>query len=268
MLRNPKKTRAALWIVACELAIIFAGSTLPTPLYLTYCREFGFSEITLTLVYAVYVLGNLFALFIFGRLSDQVGRKATSLPALGIAGLSTLAFCLATNTSWLFAARVLSGFATGLGAGAATAWIAELHPRKDKVEAAVIAVSANFIGLALGPLVAGLLAAYAPLPLRLAYFIYAALLVSVAVGTSFAPETVDDPVHRIRQISIRPRLGVPSNIRSQFVAPAVTAFGIFSLIGFYSALVPGVLVESLQKRSPATAEWSYSDCSPFLRSRQ
>src|SRR5690348_6728247 len=75
----------SMWIVALELGIVFAGSTVPTPLYLFYRHAFGFSEITLTLIYAVYVLGNLCALFFFGRLSDQIGRRTTTFPALGVA---------------------------------------------------------------------------------------------------------------------------------------------------------------------------------------
>jgi MFS family permease len=50
-------------------------------------QEFGFSEITLTPIYAVHVV----ALLLFGRLSDQLGRKRVTLPALGLAASSALA---------------------------------------------------------------------------------------------------------------------------------------------------------------------------------
>src|SRR5690348_4019362 len=103
---------------------MFFGATLPTPLYPLYRAAFGFGQITLTLIYAVYVLGNLVALLFFGRLSDQIGRRPATLPAIRFGLLSTLTFLLADGTAWLFAARVLSGFATGLAAGAATAWLA------------------------------------------------------------------------------------------------------------------------------------------------
>lgn len=63
----------------------FAGSTLITPLYALYQDAFGFSEVTLTLVYAVYVVGNVIALLIFGRLSDQIGRRRAAIPAVGLA---------------------------------------------------------------------------------------------------------------------------------------------------------------------------------------
>lgn len=55
--------KAAIPLVATGLGLMFMGSTLLTPLYLLYQRASGFSEITLTLIYAVYVVGNLAALF-------------------------------------------------------------------------------------------------------------------------------------------------------------------------------------------------------------
>jgi MFS family permease len=123
---NRARNVVALTIVAVALAAMFVGAIMPTPLYPLYQRAFGFSGITLTLIYAVYVLGNLVSLLFFGRLADQVGRRSAILPAIGFGIASAVVFAAASGTAWLFAARALSGFSTGLGAGAATAWIAEL----------------------------------------------------------------------------------------------------------------------------------------------
>jgi hypothetical protein len=152
---------AAVIVVACELGIMFSGAVLPTPLYPLYQGRFGFSNVTLTAVYAVYVLGNLAALLIFGRLSDQIGRRSATLPAIGCGILSTICFLFAQGTAWLFAAR------------------------------------------------------------------------------------------HLRDLSLAPRLGVPPQIRVAFVSPAVTGFVVFSLIGFYAALIPGLLAHSLHETSPA-----------------
>src|SRR6185312_10436448 len=65
--------RAAVSSVAAMIGAAFAGSTLVTPLYVIYKEQFGFSQITLTLVYGAYLLGNLVALLFFGHLSDQLG---------------------------------------------------------------------------------------------------------------------------------------------------------------------------------------------------
>lgn len=238
-MRNPVMTRprtVALAIVATELGAMFVGAILPTPLYPLYRQAFGFSGVTLTLIYAVYVVGNLVALLLFGRLADQIGRRAASLPAIGVGIASTGAFALAASTAWLFAARALSGFSTGLAAGAATAWIAELHPggAGSRGAAARIASAANFFGCSAGPLIGGVLAQFAFWPLRLPFILYLVLLGGVCIAICFAPETLADP-KRISEVSLKPRLGVPRQIWLQFVAPAATSFATFALIAFYAA---------------------------------
>jgi MFS family permease len=249
---NRARNAAALTIVAVELAVMFVGAILPTPLYPLYQHAFGFSGITLTLIYAVYVLGNLMALLFFGRLADQIGRRNATLPAIGFGIASTLAFAAANATPWLFVARALSGFSTGLAAGAATAWIAELYGGRSTGAASRIAAAANFFGCAAGPLLGGVLAQFAPWPLHLPFYIYLVLLVAVAGAIVFAPETVANP-KRFGEAELRPRLGVPRSIRLQFVAPSVGGFAAFALIGFYAALIPSVLRDSLHLSAPTIA---------------
>jgi MFS family permease len=242
-----------LTIVAAMLGVMFVGAIMPTPLYPLYRQAFGFSGVTLTLIYAIYVLGNLLALLLFGRLSDQIGRRSVSLVAVGFGVASAVAFAFAASTAWLFAARVLSGLSTGLAAGAATAWIAELYDDRGNGTAARIAAAANFFGCAAGPVMGGFIAQFSSAPLRLPYLIYLVLLCATAGAVCFAPETVMKPRHTLREVSLKPRLGVPQRIWRRFVSPAVGGFATFALIGFYAALIPSVLRESLQQTAPAVA---------------
>ena len=231
---------------------MFVGAIMPTPLYPLYREAFGFSGVTLTLIYAVYVLGNLVALLFFGRLADQLGRRRATVPAIAVSFASTIAFAAATGTAWLFVARALSGFSTGLAAGAATAWIAELYSGRSEGAPARIAAAANFFGCAAGPLLGGFLAQYAPWPLRLPFYVYLVLLCITAGVISLAPETLADP-RPLGEVSLRPRLGVPRNIWLQFVSPAVGGFAVFALIGLYAALIPSVLRDSLHLSAPSVA---------------
>lgn len=246
------RTNLALTLVAIELGVMFIGAILPTPLYPLYRKAFGFSGVMLTLIYAVYVLGNLVALLLFGRLADQIGRRNASLPAIAVGIGGALVFAFATGTPWLFVARALSGFCTGLAAGAATAWIAELYSGRVASAAARIAAAANFFGCAAGPLLGGLLAQFAPAPLRLPFYVYLVLLCASAAGICFVPETMRDRL-RLAEVALKPRIGIPSNIRLQFLSPAVTGFATFSLIGFYSALIPNLLADSLHQSAPLVA---------------
>ena len=239
-------------IVAFELGVMFVGAIMPTPLYPLYREAFGFSGVTLTLIYAVYVLGNLVALLFFGRLADQIGRRSATLPAIAVSIASTLVFALASGTSWLFVARALSGFSTGLAAGAATAWIAELYQGSKRGMAARIAAAANFFGCSAGPLLGGALAQFAPWPLQLPFYVYLVLICASACLIFAAPETLRNP-KPLGEVSWRPRLGVPRNIRLQFMSPAVGGFTTFALIGFYAALIPSLLHEGLHHPEPTIA---------------
>ncbi|RWA65769.1 MFS transporter [Mesorhizobium sp.] len=243
---------AATTAVAAMIAALFAGSTVLTPLYIIYKQAFGFSQMTLTLVYAVYVVGNLAALLVFGRLSDAIGRRPAALAAMATALVSALVFLFAENVAWLDIARILSGLGIGVGAGTGTAWLAELIDSEDKSRAATIATSTNFVGLGLGALVSGLLAEYAPWPLRLTFALYLALLALVTLLIWRTRETVSRP-GRLSDVSMRPRLSVPADIRAAFVAPAVTGFGAMALVGFYAALAPSILAQQLHVTNHAEA---------------
>jgi MFS family permease len=231
------------------IAAAFAGSTLITPLYALYQDRFGFSEITLTLVYAVYVVGNLIALLIFGRLSDQIGRRRVAIPAVVLAAVGTLLFLFARGTAWLFAARVLSGLAVGCAAGTATAWVADLLGPTQRLRASILAASANFAGIAIGPLIAGPLIEYVRHPLQLPYVVYLGVLAAAGIAAARTRETVAarprDP------IALRPRIGVPRELRPRFVAPAITGFATFALVGFYAALVPSLVHDALGEHNRA-----------------
>jgi MFS family permease len=244
---------AAICAVASMIGVLFASSTVPTPLYVIYKQQFGFSQISLTLIYAVYVIGNVTALLVFGRLSDEIGRRRIGVVAMALASLCALTFLCAQSTAWLYVARILNGLAVGIGAGTGTAWLAELIAKQDKSRATVIATSANFVGLGFGALIAGSLAEYGPSPLHRPFVAYLLALIPIAVLVWLTRETVSQPVQDIKQISIRPRVSVPSEIRAQFVAPAVTGFGAMALVGFYAALAPTILKEQLHVANHAAA---------------
>jgi MFS family permease len=75
--------RDAFIAAACAFITTMVGTTLPTPLYSLYQRRFGFSELTITVIFATYVAGVMAAVLLLGPLSDQVGRRPLLL--LGLA---------------------------------------------------------------------------------------------------------------------------------------------------------------------------------------
>ena len=248
MSRDLERTRAAGTSSAAGrvtggivVAVLFMGSTLLTPIYDLYRSSYGFSQFVLVLLYAVYVIGNLLALLFFGGLSDQIGRKPIVFAALGLAAISAAMFLAAGSLPWLFIARIISGIAVGIGSGAATAWITEFTPAERRPRAASMMTGFNFIGLALGPLLAGPLIEYAPHPLRLPFAAYLSILALIGLLVATQPETMRERA----KPSYIPRLGVPLGVRAAFVAPAATGFAAMAVVGFYAALGPTTIRNDL-----------------------
>jgi MFS family permease len=233
---------------AFALAITMLGTTLPTPLYSLYRERFGFSELMITVIFATYAAGVIAALLLFGRLSDQVGRRRMLLPGLALAALSAIAFLIAHGLALLLAGRVLAGLAAGIFTGTATATLVDLAGPGRRERATLMATIANMAGLGCGPLLAGLLSQWAGSPLRLPFWVYLALLVPAAIGIWAMPEPVE--------VTSRPRLRpqaliIPTEMRTTFVEAALAGFAGFAVLGLFTAVAPAFLGQELGVTSRA-----------------
>jgi MFS family permease len=247
--RDRLRERAPSYAAALVLTLVFMGATLPSPLYVIYRDELHFSQLTLTLIYAVYFAGAMATAFFLGRISDQIGRRVAIFAAIAVSIGASLVFIFADSLEMLFIGRLLSGFALPLASGAGTAWIVELC--EDRCTAASLSAGAILAGLGLGALISGTLAEYSTEPLVFPFIALVSLALAAAMIVWLLPETVKHPVRRLSEISLRPRIGVPRSIIGAFVAPAVTVFASFALLGFYSALAPSLLQRSLEVQSHA-----------------
>lgn len=242
---------SALAAIAVLLGVSFGLSTLITPLYVIYQQSFGFSQITLTLIYAAYAIGNVAALLFFGHVSDNVGRRPAALSAIATMIVAALVFLFANGVAALYIGRILSGLGIGIASGTGNAWLAELVGKDDKPRAAIIGTSSNFLGLGFAALLSGLFAQYGPWPLHLSFVVYLFILFAAAALVWFTQETVRDSDPS--RIEIQPKLSLPREIRTQFVAPAITGFALMALVGFYAALMPSILSHDLNIRNHAAA---------------
>ncbi len=225
-------------LTAGVLLVMMLGGTLPVPLYVLYEKQMGFGPLGVTVVFAAYVVGTLFALVALGDLSDHIGRKKVLAMAVACAAASTALFLAASGIGVLVAARVVSGVAAGFATGTATAALAELQPRGDHRAAAVVASGSNMTGLGLGPLIAGIFAEYVAMPTRSVFWAYLGLCTLAAAALAAIPETV---ANRDGIISLRPRIGVPPRMRAVMLGAGLGVFAAFSVLGLFSSLVPTFL---------------------------
>jgi MFS family permease len=247
-LKRTAPPRLAFWLVAVALSVTMLGTTLPTPLYVIYQGELGFSTLTMTLLFAVYAAGVLFTLVAVGHASDDLGRRPLLLAGLVCAALSALAFLLAHDLPMLFVARVLSGFSAGIFTGTATATLVDLARRERGLQPTLVATAFNMGGLALGPLLAGLLAQFAPLPLRLPFWVVLGMVLVAALAVWTIPETV--PAGERTRFRFRlPE--VPPQVRATFVPSATAGFAGFAVLGLFAAVAPSFLGQLLHEPSHA-----------------
>src|SRR5699024_10436436 len=192
--------------VAYAFIMVMLGTTLPTPLYPVYEETFGLSSISITVIYAVYAVGVISALLVFGQLSDRIGRRYILLTGVLLAAISALVFLMTNNVALLYLGRILSGFSAGLFTSTATATLVNAVPKTKQGLASMIASAINMLGLGLGPLLAGFLAEY--------------FLVCSMKDAIKEKKSVLITVHKVQ---------APKEVRSSFIQSDIPAFIRFSV---------------------------------------
>ncbi len=227
--------------VAAIFVLFMAASSAPSPLYVVYQQQWGFSPTTLTVVFAVYVIGLVGSLLVLGALSDHVGRRPVLASAIGLEAVSLVLFVLAGDVSTLLVARFLQGIATGAAMTTLGATLVDLNPPHAPGRAGVINGVAAFTGLALGALGCGALVEFAPAPTHLVYALLLAGMVLAAVVVALMPETSARRPGGLA--SLAPKLGVPAHLRSPMFALVPILLASWSLGGLYLSLGPSVAAQ-------------------------
>ncbi|WP_395244047.1 MFS transporter [Agromyces sp. MMS24-K17] len=243
---------AGFVVVALAFATAMAFSTVPTPLYLLYQQRDGLPTLAITLVFAAYAVGVAASLYLVGHVSDWVGRRRVVLIGLAVELAAGLLFLAWNDLAGLIVARFASGIGIGLITATATAHLAELRSvAPGRADPGAIAGLANIGGLALGPLIGGLLAQFVPAPLEVPYLAFVVLLAVAALAVSIVPETVEPAAERP---AYRPqRVAVPRAGRATFAAAAAAAFAGFAVFGLFTSLTPSVLAGVLHESSRIVA---------------
>ena len=239
---------AAAWIVTA----VFFASNSPTPLFIHLQNRLGFSAGTLTLIFAAYIGGLLFALPLAGQISDRFGRKIVLLPSIAVAIISCLMFATAMSVEMLVISRFFLGISVGIVGSAGVATVVDLAGAKRKKFCSLIGSVAIVLGAALGPLVAGFIAQFWPEPLTMLFAVQlmvlgSALLMAVTLRLDHRWDE-RDPWHLhlpILQGDKRRRIGIGIAV----FAPSITATAFIlslgphilsTLLAATSAMVAGI----------------------------
>jgi predicted MFS family arabinose efflux permease len=236
---NAAAQQRRFYLLASVTLTFLAGSSAPTPLYPVYQAMWGFAPLTVAAIFASYAVVLLAALLVLGRLSDHVGRRPVIVVAALVQAGAMAVFASAQDTSALFLARVVQGFATGAAIAAIGAAMLDLDRQRGTLANAV----APALGTASGAVLSGVLVHWLPQPTHLVYWVLGAAYLLQAAGVAAMPE----PGRRSpgALASLRPRFGAsPKTLAAlRIVAPAVLAG--WSLAGFAGSLGPALVKREL-----------------------
>jgi MFS family permease len=190
------------WVkIAFAMFAVGWGANQFSPMLIVYRHELRLGAVAVAGLFLVYALTLIPGLLVGGPLSDRFGRRPVVLPFVALSPLATLLLVLGPRSLVLISAgRALAGLCSGVVFGSATAWVQELsHGTGQSARRAALALTAGF---GLGPVVAAVLAQWAPDPLLLPYIPHLVIGVVAVVVTWRAPGG-------LRQASISDRRAWP-----------------------------------------------------------
>ncbi len=147
-------------ILATLLFSVFAtviGVGLVVPLLPVHAHELGAGGLHIALVFGAYALSRAFFLPVFGRWSDQKGRKTFITIGLLAYAVVSIALVYIDTIAALVIVRLLHGVASAMLIPVFQAYAADLAPAGREGRVMGIYGSVVLIGMSLGPFLGGII---------------------------------------------------------------------------------------------------------------
>jgi len=147
-----KNRASAVLFMAVLVDMIGFGIVIPVlPFYAT---SFGASPLVVTALFAAYSAMQMIATPVWGRVSDQHGRRPLLVAGLFASAVSHLIFGLAGSLWLLFISRLAAGAAGGT-ISVAHAYIADTTTAEDRAHHMGLVGAAAGLGVMIGPAIGG-----------------------------------------------------------------------------------------------------------------
>ncbi|AJY76022.1 MFS transporter [Paenibacillus beijingensis] len=246
VVRSARERTAAFsyWTVAYGLFVTILGINLASPLYAAYKIQWSLTPGMIALLFAVYAFVVIPSIVLFGQLSDRIGSKAILLWGILVSLLASICFAMAGGVSMLLLARAIQGLSVGMFNGVAVSALTALHPSRDSHRAAFFAALSVTTGNALGPLMSGALAEWAPFPTRLPYLVHGLLILPGIIGLLLVRIQHPVPVKTRLHLPVLPR-----TIRAPFYTAAATSFIAWAVVSLFLSVIPSYMDEWIGRSS-------------------
>lgn len=230
-----------LWPLA-GLALGQIGAGLPPAAYAHYRDQLALSDGQVTALFAYLIIGVMLVLWLCRLGLAGVRRGPTLAAALGVAAVADLLFLSGGSYLSLAAASALLGCSVGGLCALTPGVLASMMPGGDRASSWVTA--ANATGLAAGPVIAGAVNQFLPLPYLLVYAVHALMCLAVAVPLVHAPSGTTNGVRRGETTQLA---------RSGFRGALIRGYLAFAVGGLVTSLVAVLVKDEFALTSSAAA---------------
>lgn len=163
---------------AFSTPLMLSGVNVALP---AIANDLSLSALVLSWVPFAYLMASAMFVLLFGRLADNVGRRRVFvLGCLSVIASSVFA-AVAANGAWLLSGRFLQGAGAAMLYATQIAIVTSVYPASQRGRAIGMVVAAVYVGLAVGPVLGGLVVE--TLGWRLAFLVHLPLLfIVLAIG--------------------------------------------------------------------------------------
>ncbi len=131
------------------------GVGIVVPLLPVYANDLGATGIYVGMIFGSFSISRIFLLPVFGKLSDQKGRKPFIVAGLSAYTLISFAFIYSNNIETLIILRFIQGAASAMIMPVVQAYIGEITPVGSEGYSMGLFNLSMFLSLSLGPLIGG-----------------------------------------------------------------------------------------------------------------
>jgi MFS family permease len=153
----PSPNKAIFVTLFFSVFISVTGVGIVVPLLPIFAHDLGASGLYIGLIFGSFSLSRTILLPVFGRMSDNKGRKPFIVAGLAGYAITSLAFIFSTNVESLIIARFAQGIASAMIMPVVQAYVGEITNKGSEGYAMGLFNMSMFASLSFGPFFGGVL---------------------------------------------------------------------------------------------------------------
>jgi MFS transporter, DHA1 family, multidrug resistance protein len=151
----PSDKKQIFLILFFAIFTTITGVGIVVPLLPVYANDLGATGIYVGMIFGSFSISRIFLLPVFGRLSDQKGRKPFIVTGLIFYTLISFAFIFSNNIETLIILRFIQGAGSAMIMPVVQAYVGEITPEGSEGYSMGLFNLSMFLSLSLGPLIGG-----------------------------------------------------------------------------------------------------------------